>query len=247
MRFFSMAVSIGHTFLACPGVFDAADFRNMDPKLKKKAGPSDYRTWYNKQSDETKQQIHSLDNGSRWGVEIDRNKYAKLFFGKDGADVDVEIKNPLGKVVCLDPSSPFAGNMYTNESKLAIYTKLWLTLIVRPIHIVAHTLYHLLLIKTAIIIFKGMQDNKPAEVICAKVIRSLADVIRTPIYGIALIVVTVAGLVFSLIYWPLVYEIRAVIARLTLELYWGKEIPMEQIYLAPCMQPTGNLADHPKV
>lgn len=198
---------------------------------------ADYVQWRKALTPEAKTTLHSWGNG-RWGWKIDRQEYVKV----TGHSTNSTEKYKR-IVACLDPKSPFAGNIYRNDDKDIIYIKLVGNTLFRPIYFVAKTLSHLLLIETAMIIFKKPDKYAVQTDKTTRVFRSLADIIRTPIFGVTMTIVSLAGVILSPFYPPLVYEIRATIAALARELNWGEEVKHLKHDFSLCFQPLGNIAD----
>lgn len=240
------------TMTAYPGIWSEREYQaDFFPptQFNIKADPSDFAAWLPAQSDATKNILVPFKEDSRWG-KVCRIKKQVFYFDKDNKSVNQEdpeghtqvIKMKQDYVICLDPKSPFAGNIHNNDSKLLIYFKLFESLCFRPIHTVGYTLYNLTLVHTAVIIFNGIKDKKPANETLQKVVCSLADIVRTPIYGTAILIVTIAALLSAPFHPTLVYDFRAVIARLNREFGWGEKNGLHDFTC--CFQPHVNIMEY---
>lgn len=211
---------------ACPGLWELGKYRELHTQIYKKANPSDFFEWRKTHPD------LPISQEGRW---------ATIQYGKEK------------KIICLDPSSPYAGNIYWNDSKEVIYHKLLVSALFRPVHLVIKTLWHAILLDSLMIVIHGIYQNcinskqaPSAEEIGKRIVRSLVDIVRTPIYDVALLMVTVAGLLAAPLQPELVYDIRALIGRLSRELNWGVRMPMGIGFLhdlTPCMQPDVNIME----
>lgn len=237
------------TMTAYPGIWSVHDYqKDFYPSKKKKADVAEFGGWVQDQPEATQNIFVPCKRDHRWG-KISRTFYKEIYYDKDGRKVRQEdpegskeiITNKQKFVICLDPDSPFAGNIYNDDSKRLVYVKFAASLCFRPFHAVGYTLYSATLAHAAVIIFRGIRDQKPAGETLQKVVCSLADIVRTPVYEVAIMVVTIAGLLTVPLHPELVYDFRAVIARLNRELGWGKKVASHD-YM-PCMQPKLNIME----
>lgn len=136
-------------------------------------------------------------------------------------------------------------DIYGDGSSFIIAKKCAALILVRPIHTLVMTLYHATLLGVGHHLWHyaaGNQDGTSCIKNCAK---SLADIIRTPLYGIVL---TVLAAVSALSY-PLIkdriFDLRTVMGKIEQSLFWGER--HASATLAHCFQPMANLntiADH---
>lgn len=140
------------------------------------------------------------------------------------------------------------GDIYLDCSKKKIYAKFITHLILRPFHIAFKTLYHLAFpISFPYIVYttiaKGKeeeQDKKEIAQHCLKnCVKSLADIVRTPLYGIAMVIINVAALIIGPLAPKTLYDFREMTGKLIQFLSWQEEFVEEDIF--PCFQSLINL------
>jgi hypothetical protein len=140
------------------------------------------------------------------------------------------------------------GEIYLDCSKKKIYAKFITHLLLRPIHIAFKTLYHLAIpLSIPYIVYKSIkegkeenQDRKKIAQNCLKnCVKSLADIVRTPLYGIAMIIVNVAALVIGPLAPKTLYDFREMTGKLIPSLSWQKTFVEDDIF--PCFQAFENL------
>jgi hypothetical protein len=226
---------------AYPGFWTVNQYREtykLKPNGLKKAESSDFGTWVQDQPQNTQRILGPCKSDAHWG----KIKLFQTLVTSDGSS-EVVINKSKKWVICLDPDSPFAGNIYNKDPKSLIYLKFVLSTFARPIHIIIKTLFHATLIDLVAIVVEGIRMDRSAEEIGRRVFCSLVDIVRTPVYGIAILIVSVVGIIASPFHMALVYDIRAVIARLARELHWGRYVD-GPIDLTPCMQPRVNIMEY---
>lgn len=234
---------------AYPGIWSEQEYqKDFHPSIYKKADHSQFATWCQDQPVATQNLFTPFEGDSRWG-KVSRTFYKEVYF--NNKDKVVPQEDPEGSkrvttthqryTICLDPNSRFSGNFYHNDAKIELYIKFLASAIFRPVHTVFYTLYNATLIHAAVIIFEGIKEEKPANEILQKVVCSLADIVRTPVYEVAILIVTVAGLLLAPFHPELMYDLRAVVGRLNRELGWGKREGLHDFM--PCMQPLGNVME----
>lgn len=222
-----------HIFTACPGVWSAADYQGFHKTSYKKADPKNFRMWWSNQEASITSLVTPCKKDSRWGV-IRLNVTKK----KDGKTTLIQRKY----VICLDLQSDYIGNLYYADSKLAIYGKIFFSILSRPVHLLAKMVYHAAFIGFTRAIIKGIHKNKPIKEICKSAVCNLVDIVRTPIFEVALVVISLAGLLAIPFNPMLAYDFRAAIGQLSHELYWGKKYHLF-IDLTPCMRRRVNIMD----
>lgn len=226
-------MSYAQIFTACPGVWSDTDYRRFHKQHYKKAD-KDFGAWWAGQDDSITSLITPCKD-PRWGI-----IRANVTLTDAKTDTSYQIKRKF--VICLDSKSDYAGNIYNPDSKLGIYCKIFQSVLARPVHMVIKTLYHATLIGVARAIFNGIKKDKPIKEISKSVVRNLCDIVRTPIYETALLVLSVAGLLAAPFNPVLVYDFRATIGQLSNELNWGKRYDLF-INLTPCMLRLANIMD----
>lgn len=141
------------------------------------------------------------------------------------------------------------GDIYLDCSKKKIYVKLLTHAIVRPILIFGKTLYHtFFFISIPHIIAKTVINGKAQKLSggaiatqCLKnSFKSLADIVRTPAYGVAMLVVSATALIIGPLAPRSLYTLREAIGALVQSLNWNdREEYMNDVFL--CFQPLRNI------
>ncbi len=140
------------------------------------------------------------------------------------------------------------GGIYLDCSKKTIYKKLCVQALLRPFHIVFKTFYHLafpisiphIIYKTIKLAQKDAKEKKEplnkreVDLLCFKKIgHSLADIIRTPLYGLAIIIVSIAAVLICSFAFSKVYDFREKIGSLITKMQRGDN----SNDLSPCFVP----------
>ena len=154
--------------------------------------------------------------------------------------------------------------LYHQDSNSFLFVKCCLMTLIRPLHTLLKTSYHLMLpLSLPVEIYKaisaGQKEKKSSPAIAWQAVvysgRSLADIVRTPLCGIALETLVIVGALLaaaSAIAHPSctrgLYWLRATAAKVELWLNWQNQahwmhcrVPGQQHkagwILAPCFQP----------
>lgn len=250
------------TFSALPGAWPEQSYARFNPPNRlKKAQGKEYATWAAHQPRSVMRNLKPLKYNPRF-AQMDR--VVKVRF-EDGVNLATPVVHKQRYVVCIDPKSDHAGNIYNTDSKIILYFKFFLSLIARPVHLIVKTGYHLLFIG----VFRAIADhakNKKAEKAALvdpnvklskkpedkaagslgqRVVRSLVDIVRTPLYELIMIIVTLTALITAPFCPTLLYDFRAFTGHLTKELFWGAKYDMP-VNLTPCMYRIGNIMDFEK-
>lgn len=125
--------------------------------------------------------------------------------------------------------------IYLDCRKRLVFTKILISTIARPLHGVVKTAYHLAMIpvaKAIIRAFKGEITPKKALILS---VRSIKDIVRTPIYETAILVVGLTALLVAPVAPSTLYHFRKIIGRLEAALFRG---PLKTFTLTPCFQAT---------
>lgn len=207
-------------FTAYPGVWSENSYSRFRPQNYPKSKPSEFGNFWNHLSEEKKKAFTPCKGDKRWARFVNAEK-----------------------VVCIDPKHFAAGNCYNDDSTSLIYLKFAMSTLARPLYLVVKTIYHITVgwIKA---IVDGVRHKEPAKKIAERVIRQLADIVRTPIYVVAITVVGIAGLIAAPFKMTLMYDIRAVIGRLSHEMFWGAR--KRVLDMNTCMRRELNIVDWTK-
>lgn len=141
------------------------------------------------------------------------------------------------------------GDIYLDCSKRKILAKMLMHTAIRPIYTVLKFGWHALIpISIPVVIYKTIKDNAKnttgeiAKLCLHNSLRSLADIVRTPAYGIAMTVVSIVTLAFALLNPNDLYEGRCLIGRLECSEQWGSK----GSGLMECFQPYAHITDFKK-
>jgi hypothetical protein len=176
--------------------------------------------------------VRTEGENSKWGRVVCQWKERK----EDGR----VITHIYTSLINLEPGKHF-GEIYLDCSKKKIYTKFIVHLAIRPFLIVLKTLYHAaiplsLIHIVASTIFKGIkkEEAKTIALDCLKEsAKSLADIFRTPAYGVAMIAVSVAALIIGPFAPRTLYTFREMIGRLVQSLHRSNK-PVKDLFI--CFQ-----------
>lgn len=157
---------------------------------------------------------------------------------------------PFSKVYS-DPINMDTGDIYINKKEKNMFEVNAALILGRPLKTVLKTAYHLCLpISIPYEIYDTIQRERAREKLhpeepkanlykeCTiSVIKSLADIVRTPLYGIVLTVLHVAGAILYFIKPEKMNDVRAIAGKVDLSLSWGRK----DRCLPECYQSMGNL------
>ena len=136
-----------------------------------------------------------------------------------------------------------SGEYFFPDSRKLIKIKFGYHLVLTPIYIVAKTILHVLLpLSLPITIKQTLMKNKELKAfelttLCFKEsFKSLADIVRTPLYGVALLIVDLAALTLIPFDTTLIYDLRSLSGKLEKSLEWGRKKTF-----FPCFQAAGCL------
>lgn len=137
------------------------------------------------------------------------------------------------------------GDLYVDYDKIDIYMINLALAIYRPVQIVAKTAYHASMLGVAYEIFNYATDHRDTAKLKERCIRQLKDIVRTPLYGLALSVIHIAGVFAGLLMPNKIYDIRKLVGDTENKLNWGEKgsFPNPFHTMAPCCQPVGNLTN----
>lgn len=136
-------------------------------------------------------------------------------------------------------------DLYIKKSIHGIQTVFFSMIIVRPIKTIIKTGYHICLpLSIPKEIYSSILKEKTQltslgylRLGTTAAIKSIIDVVRTPIYGVALTIIAIAGLAISFIQPACVNDIRKLHGKIELALYWGNK----HRCLVQCFVPMENL------
>lgn len=227
---------------AFPGVHSRNTYADFASKGHKKSEPQQFASWLEKHKGLIGREIKPCkEDPTRWA----KIEWVSKLIINDPVTHQKKIINKRDfRVVCVDPKSKHAGNIYNNYGKFPIYGILCQTaLLWRPVHLVAITIYHLAA-GWFVAIIQGKLAHETAKEIALRVVREFVDVIRTPLYCTILLVVQITAVLVTPFKPILIYDFRALIDELSNELYWGKRYGTPGfIDLVPCQRRITNIMD----
>ncbi len=145
---------------------------------------------------------------------------------------------------CLFTCDLSNGNLYTDCTVLTIWKKCFCLSVLRPFVGVGKTAYHVFFpISIPLEIYKAYQEKKGAsfkdfiQTAEEKIKNSLFDIFRTPLYTLALTIISVAAVIIGPFTPSKLYEFRKFYGHLEQELNRGDP----EWTCAPCFQPIENL------
>lgn len=134
------------------------------------------------------------------------------------------------------------GDIYLDCRKRKIFAKHLTLFFLRPIHTVIKTLWHATIIgpllKEATAVVKGDQTMKE---LATHTFHSLSDIVRTPLYGLAITITHLAGILFGCISPNSLYKTRIIAGNLEMNMLRTK---YSKWILSPCFSPIKNIAQH---
>jgi len=116
-----------------------------------------------------------------------------------------------------------------------IYAKCLGHLIVRPLHSLLKTISHILMLPIIYEIAKTWQGDQSKDDCIKNSIKSLVDIVRTPLYGLVLTVATIGALILGAVNPESLYSSRAFLGKIEQQANWG-DIHTDWT-LAHCFQP----------
>jgi hypothetical protein len=133
------------------------------------------------------------------------------------------------------------GDIFLDCRKRKIFAKHLTLLLLRPLHIAVKTLWHATiigpLIKEIAAVVQGKQNVKS---LAKNTFRSLCNIVRTPLYGLAMTISHLAGALFAVISPNSLYNSRELVGKLEDRLLGDED---RAWVLSPCFSPLRNIAD----
>lgn len=135
------------------------------------------------------------------------------------------------------------GDIYLDCRKRKIFAKNATFILLRPIHITIKTAWHASIIgPISREVFSAAKGRKSSKEALKNIINSMADIIRTPIYGIAMTVISIGSIILSPVSPNVLYHSREKIGQLErrlhrVENFFDSDFPV----LSPCFSPIANI------
>lgn len=122
------------------------------------------------------------------------------------------------------------GEVYDDDSKKKIYAWMAANCLLRPAQITVKTIYHAFLPfsipHTIYVTVRDGDRSRPWKIVglCIRnLVRNILDIGRTPLYGTAMTVTSLAALIYKPTSATQLYKFRATLAHLQQGLYWGNK------------------------
>lgn len=131
------------------------------------------------------------------------------------------------------------GDLYLDCRRRKIWAKCAVLTIGQPIKIAIKTGYHLSMIPVAKEIFKTLKGKQTKKELCINCAKSLADTVRTPLYGVALTITSLAAMIAIPFRPNLAYDFREAYGKIEQSLHWG--VKHDKGTLSLCFQPIFNI------
>lgn len=157
--------------------------------------------------------------------------------------VDLEDENPTINTkehevhACINVKT---GDIYIDCRRRKIFCKHLALLLVRPIHTLIKTLWHATIIGPLI---AAIADNEPN--LGTRMLYSLADIVRTPVYGLAMTITYLAGVILACVCPNILYRTRSLggyLERKLLRANTREELEDNQWAISLCFSPCKNIA-----
>lgn len=150
-------------------------------------------------------------------------------------------------------------NVYRDDEKSILAIKFFGLAIYTPIALVAKTIYHILFpisIPHQIYLKVNELKEQEAKIIEKKgtpapremgkrvitiIARNMLDIVKTPLYAVAMTVVALGTLILSIFRSQILYDGRTIFGKIMLNLNYDNKKSVWLQYIAPCMQPMANL------
>jgi hypothetical protein len=125
--------------------------------------------------------------------------------------------------------------IYIDDRPKKIYAKIFFQCLCRPIHLIVKSVHHLLMIPVFYEISKTLSNKQTFKECLIHSIRSIVDIIRTPLFDLVNIVISIAILLFSSFNSDLIFTGRRMLGEIEKISNWGvKNTPWT---LTSCFQP----------
>lgn len=232
-----------HTLTAFPGIWSERSYDRYKPLPYKKAKSSHFKEFLTRHP-ALQKDIKPIDKDAAWAfLERSRNIETRTLPEKDFVKTDRKLSQRY--LICIDPKSRYAGNIYNDDTRKVLAYKFFMIILGRPFHFIAKLVYHISLAALIVAIVQGVKKNETAADVGQRVFRSLMGIVRTPIYEVVLLIVALVALIVAPFKTALLYDFRAFTGKLSHEFYWGRRHEM-LVDLNPCMRRVGNIMDFEK-
>lgn len=115
------------------------------------------------------------------------------------------------------------GDCYLDCRRRKIWAKQAVLILARPFQGGLKTLYHLSMIPVVHEIFQGLTGKQSAKKTLKNVGKSIADIVRTPVYAIAMMIVGLAAVAIIPLAPNTAYDFRVWHGKLEQRLFWGEK------------------------
>ena len=115
------------------------------------------------------------------------------------------------------------GDIYLDCRKRKLFAKHLTLAFARPLHTAVRTLYHLSLAGVITNVYKAAVGKQTAKQAFTHSVKSLADIVRTPVYGTALTIVNIAAVAITPFSPSKLYDLRKLHGKIEQQLNWGEK------------------------
>lgn len=134
------------------------------------------------------------------------------------------------------------GEIFTDCRRRKIFAKHLTCIFLRPIHILIKTIWHASIILPLISQGKKLYHNKQTkEETLNNIKNSIKDIIRTPCYGVAMTVVSLAAVVLAVFSPNFLYRTRDFVGKLERKLHRTTKWRRSDYTFSPCFSPINNI------
>jgi len=194
----------------------------------------DFGAWLNNHP-EVQRKIMPIDK--KWAEIICTRKFLREN-NPEGAPEKVAFDRKRYRlIICIDPKSKYAGNIYGDDTSLELRAKFLGLTIWRAYHAVGKVFYHVV-IGIAFEIFEGLYNKEPPKEISKRVVKQIVDVFRTPYYEALLGGAALVAVIGGIFKKTLLYDCRAFSGYQLNQLFRGERSDWDG---SPCMRRIVNI------
>lgn len=136
---------------------------------------------------------------------------------------------------CLDTKT---GDIYLDCRRRKIFAKHILFVFAKPISLTGKALWHLSLIPVVLEVAAYLKGKQTGKDTCINSLKSMADIIRTPVYAVAIEVVDIAAVIIFPFSPNLMYYTRMTASKLDRQLFrTEKGLTKMPFSISPCFSP----------
>ena len=135
------------------------------------------------------------------------------------------------------------GEIFLDCRRRKIFAKNLTLILLRPFHIAIKTLWHACIVGPAAFeIYKTLDGKQTAGQALKNSFHSLTDIVRTPVYGLAMVITSIAAVIIGPLSPNFLYKSRRAIGWLERRMHRVEVIFDAPTSLSRCFSPIGNIA-----